>query len=89
MPRLPLALLALVLAGPALADGVPGSAGRGLEGPDRARVHRGHAHHPRRFVRASHRIAPMPPAGPVAYAWPEPAEVRVPIYNRPSHLPAW
>jgi hypothetical protein len=43
--------------------------------------------HPR-FV--GHGFASVPSGEPVAYAWPDTAEVRVPIYNRPSHRPpAW
>lgn len=97
MPRPPLAFpaAALVLGvlapgilalAPALADGMPGPARHGYDRP-----HADH-HAPRRghhlgHGRAHDRFAFAPPAGPFYHAWPEPAEVRVPIYNRPSHLP--
>ena len=97
MSRLPpvlafLALAFLALAGPALADGVPGPARRGFEGAYRGRVHHARAPRPHPFVRARFvqsrgPVAFAAPVGPASYAWPEPAEVRVPIYNRPSHLP--
>ena len=89
-----LAFLALLVAGPALAD-APGPDPRGVS---RTHVlpHRGNVHRYARPARhASRRVArvayeAVPPEGPVVYAWPETPEVRVPIYNRPSHRPpAW
>lgn len=80
------ALLALALAAPAQADGPPPE-GSGVQRPRhhlRGAVHRT-LHRPYRIAR----FQVEPPMGPAYYAWPEPAEVRMPIYNRPTHLPGY
>jgi hypothetical protein len=83
---IPFLVLALALPASALADGVPGP-----RYPGRDAETASHHHRPQlRRHHAAHLYDAAAPVAPVYYAWPVPAEVRVPIYNRPTLLPgAW
>ena len=76
-------VFSLLLAAPARADGVPPD---GMGRPH-SRVHDVRPPVYRHRIAVRHAVAQ--PMGPAYDAWPEPAEVRVPIYNRPGAMPVF